>query len=101
MVDGGSLPEADAKTVIANVRQTTGEDPELARMYSRVTRLDFAGALSVYQEANAEEKSILDKVLVKKARRYIRKSLMDETPETRALDPYYRQFARRLAPSRR
>jgi hypothetical protein len=97
MVDEGNLPEADAKAAIKNAKETAGEDPEMARLYSRVTRLDFAGSDQVYRDSNPSEKTILQKLLIKKAKNYIHKSLKDETPLTRSQDPYYKA-ARRYAP---
>jgi hypothetical protein len=97
MVDQGVLPENDAKSVMKIAKETTGLDPEQARMYSRTSRLDFAGADLVYKDANPSEKAFLHDLIVKKAKAYIKKSLTDETPQTRALDPMFKQ-ARRYAP---
>ncbi len=97
MVDQGQLPEADAKNVIKVVKETTGLSPEQARMYSRTSRLDMQGAFAVYDDANPEEKQILHDLIVKKAKSYIKKSLKDETPATRAEDPVFAR-ARRYVP---
>ena len=97
MVDQGQLPEADAKDVIKVARETTGLDPEQARLYSRTSRLDWQGAYSVWEDANPTEKAMLHNLIMKKARSYIRKSLQDETPDTRSVDPMFK-IARRYAP---
>ena len=97
MVDQGTLPEADAKAVVKIAKETTGLDPEQARMYSRTSRLDFAGAEQVYRDANPSEKAVLHDLIVKKAKAYVKKSLTEETPQTRAVDPMFK-LARRYAP---
>jgi len=97
MVDSGGLAEADAKNVIKVSRETMGLSPEVARMYSRVSRLDLQGALSTYDDANPSEKTVLHDLIVKKSKAYIRNSLKNETPATRAEDPVFKR-ARRFAP---
>ena len=97
MVDEGQLPQADAKAAMKNAKETALLDPEQARMYSRVSRLDFAGADAVYKDANPPEREILDKLIRKKAKSYIKKSLTDETPTSRAVDPMYKR-ARQYVP---
>ena len=97
MVSYGNLPIADAKAVMKNVQETAGEDPEMARLYSRVSRLDFEGAESVWQEANDSEKKVLEKLIKKKAAAYLKKSITDFTPDERSKDPMFRR-ARQISP---
>jgi len=97
MVDQGNLPEADAKAIIKNVKETAGEDPETARLYSRVSRLDFGGALTVWDTANPSEKQVLEKLITKKAKSYLKKARKDFTPAERAEDPIFKR-AQRIAP---
>ena len=97
MVDQGTLPESDAKAAIKNVKETFELDPEEARMYSRVSRLDLPGALAVYEDSNPTEKTFLHPLILKKSKAYVKKSLTDETPATRAVDPYFKR-ARQFAP---
>jgi len=97
MVSYGNLPIADAKAVIKNVQETAGQDPETARLYSRVSRLDFQGAMAVWDDANQEEKKVLEKLIRKKAASYLKKSITDFTPDERAKDPMFKR-ARQIAP---
>jgi hypothetical protein len=97
MVAYGNLPIADAKAVLKNVQETAGEDPETARLYSRVSRLDFEGAAAVWDDANPKEKKVLEKLIRKKANSYLKKSITDHTPDERAKDPMFKR-ARQIAP---
>lgn len=88
-VDTGAVSEADAKAVKQNVRSTMGEDPELSRMYSRVSRLDLAGAFSVYDASNPSEKQALQKLITKKAQTYVKSARTKLTPQERQTDPAF------------
>ena len=88
-VDFGNLPEADAKAIQKNVKETQGEDPELARMYSRVSRLDLASAYAVFDSANPSEKQALEKLIQKKSQAYVKSARQKLTPQEKLSDPAF------------
>jgi hypothetical protein len=96
MADYGSLSADDAKAVLKNVKDTVGLDPEAAKMYSRVSRLDLSSAYDIYDTANPSEKAALHKLVLKKAQEYIKKSRTSMTGQERAQDPLFARARRAI-----
>lgn len=97
MVEQGSMPVKDAKTIMQNVKETQGMDPELARLYSRASRLPMRDFLQVYDLADNDEKMSLVKLLLKKKAAYFKTAAKDLTPQERQSDPTYQRL-RKLFP---
>lgn len=97
MVEKGDLPIKDAKTIVQNVRDTQGLDPEMARLYTRATRLPMRDFLTIWDTASNDEKVALTKLLLKKKAAYFKKAAKDSTPQERQEDGVYQRL-RKLFP---
>jgi hypothetical protein len=94
MVLHGTIAPEQAKQVVNNVRQTTGMDPEQARLYSMASRAAMPDFLRIYSAATPEEKHALVKLLVMKRKAYVKHVVTDLTPAERAADPTLRTLQR-------
>jgi hypothetical protein len=92
MVEQGLMTPKDAKGIIKNLNQTRGMAPDLARLYTRASRLDMPEFLEVWEKATAGEKSTLTRLLLKKKATYFKKFYMDLTPAEQKADPTYRKL---------
>jgi hypothetical protein len=97
MVEDGALPVKDAKAIIMNVKETQGLDPEMARLYTRASRLPMRDFLSVWDAAGNDEKAALTKLLLKKKASYFKKVMKELTPDERKEDSTYLRL-RKLFP---
>lgn len=90
------LTPADIKNIKTTVKATSLMSPEQARMYSRVGRLDMASAIGVLREASPEERTMLQPLIVKKARAFVNSARTKLTPSERLTDPTFLQSRKLL-----
>jgi ribosomal protein S18 acetylase RimI-like enzyme len=90
MVESGDLSVKEGKQATKVVQETKGMDPDMARLWSRASRLPLPDFLNVWGAATNNEKSSLAPLLIKKKQAYIKKAMTDMTPAQRQTDPTFR-----------
>jgi hypothetical protein len=94
MVEQGLMNPKDAKTIMKNLAETRGMDADMARLYSRATRLPMADFLLTWDLATVGEKATLTKLMLKKKTAYFKKAYTEMTPNERMADPTYQKLKR-------
>jgi len=93
LVIGGQLPQADAKKITENLRTTRNLTPDMASLYTRVSRLPAKELLDVYDLSTDAEKQALAPLVLKARRTYTAKAMKELTPVERLRDPVLRRLA--------
>ena len=89
MVDQGLLHHKDAQSILKTVQSTRGMEPDMAKLYTRASRLQMPDFLLVWDEATSGEKSALTKLMLKKKVTYFKKAFTEMTATERMKDPTY------------
>lgn len=97
LAETGHLTVKEAKQIVKQAQDTKGMDPELARLYSRSSKLPMKDFMSVYDSGTADEKASLSKLLIKKKNTYLKSAMKDMTPTQRQNDPTYIRLRRMFA----
>lgn len=92
LVHTGQLPEAEAKKIEKNLKDTEGMPADVARFYTQAKRAPMREFLSIWDASTANEKAMLAKLLLLKRKNYFTKARMDMTPNERLADPVYRRL---------
>jgi RimJ/RimL family protein N-acetyltransferase len=97
LIDEGQLHSNEARTIEKNVKETTGMDPDLARLYSHASRAPMSDMIKIWEASTNHEKALLAPLLLKKKQAYIKKAIKDMSPQERTSDSTY-QWIRSMFP---
>jgi len=86
------LNEGELRKIQNNFKATQNMPTDIARLYSRSSRLPAAEFLNVWDQANITERKALQPLLVQNQKKYLRKASKDLTPQERQQDPVFQRF---------
>jgi hypothetical protein len=97
MVDQDLLNPKDAQAILKSVQSTRGMETDMAKLYTRASRLPMPDFMLVWDESTSEEKAALTKLMLKKKITYFKKAYTEMTASERMKDPTYLKL-RKLFP---
>jgi hypothetical protein len=98
MVEQGALMPDEAREIVKAVKRTQGLDPEQARLVTRASRLGLPDFLQIWELAVPSEKVALQRLLLDKRNKYMKKLHKTVPPDQWNNDPTY-QWIKKMFPA--